>query len=161
MSNSFQTHELQHAMLSCPSLISRNLLKLMSTESMMPSNHLIVCHPLFLLSSIFPKLRVFSSESLQMTHSVITDVLFITGGQYMGASASDFLWDWLVWSFCCLRDSQESSPAPQFIMHIHNSSYILPIILLIMYDFSFFKFTFSHFQPIFLLYNLCNCKMLT
>ena len=35
----------------------------MSIESMMPSNHLILCHPLFLLPSIFPKIRVFSNES--------------------------------------------------------------------------------------------------
>ena len=43
--------------------ISRNLLRLMSIELVMPSNHLILCHPLFLLPSIFPSLRVFSSES--------------------------------------------------------------------------------------------------
>ena len=36
----------------------------MSTESMMPSNHLILCHPLLRLSSIFPSIRVFSSESV-------------------------------------------------------------------------------------------------
>ena len=42
--------------------ISRSLLKLMSIESVMPSNHLIVCHPLLLRSSIFPSIRVFSSE---------------------------------------------------------------------------------------------------
>ena len=41
--------------------ISRSLLKLMSTESVMPSNHLIFCH-LLLLPSIFPSIRVFSSE---------------------------------------------------------------------------------------------------
>ena len=39
------------------------LLKLMSIESVMPSNHLILCHPLLLLSSIFPTIRVFSNES--------------------------------------------------------------------------------------------------
>ena len=43
--------------------ISRSLLKLMSIESMMPSNHLILCHPLLLLPSIFPSIRVFSNES--------------------------------------------------------------------------------------------------
>ena len=41
---------------------SRNLLKLMSTESVMSSNHLILCHPLLLLPSIFPSIRVFSNE---------------------------------------------------------------------------------------------------
>ena len=42
--------------------ISQSLLKLMSIESMMPSNHLILCHPLLLLLSIFPSIRVFSKE---------------------------------------------------------------------------------------------------
>ncbi|CAI9157734.1 unnamed protein product [Rangifer tarandus platyrhynchus] len=42
--------------------ISWSLLKFMSTESVMPSNHLIFCHPL-LLPSVFPSIRVFSSES--------------------------------------------------------------------------------------------------
>ena len=41
---------------------SWSLLKLMSIELVMPSNHLILCHPLLLLSSIFPSIRVFSSE---------------------------------------------------------------------------------------------------
>ena len=41
---------------------SRSLLKLMSIESVMPSNHLILCHPLLLLPSIFPSIRVFSNE---------------------------------------------------------------------------------------------------
>ena len=41
---------------------SRSLLKLMSIESVMPSNHLILCHPLLLPPSIFPSIRVFSNE---------------------------------------------------------------------------------------------------
>ena len=43
---------------------SQSLLKLMSIESVMPSNHLILCCPLLLLPSIFPSIRVFSSESV-------------------------------------------------------------------------------------------------
>ena len=43
-------------------MVSWNLLKLTSTESVMPSNHLILCHPLLLLPSIFPSIRVFSNE---------------------------------------------------------------------------------------------------
>ena len=43
---------------------SRSLPKLMSIELMMPSNHLILCHPLLLLPSIFPSIRVFSNESV-------------------------------------------------------------------------------------------------
>ena len=42
---------------------SWNLLKLVSIESVMPSNHLILCRPLLLLPSIFPSIRVFSNES--------------------------------------------------------------------------------------------------
>ena len=43
--------------------ISRSLLKLLSTESVMPSNHLVLCCPLLLQLSIFPSIRVFSNES--------------------------------------------------------------------------------------------------
>ena len=43
---------------------SRSSLKLMSTDSVMPSNHLILCRPLLLLPPIFPSIRVFSKESL-------------------------------------------------------------------------------------------------
>ena len=43
--------------------ISQSLLKFMCIESVMPSNHLILCHPLLLLLSIFPSIRVFSNES--------------------------------------------------------------------------------------------------
>ena len=42
----------------------RSLLKLMSTESVLPSNHLILCRPLLLLPSIFPSIRLFSDESV-------------------------------------------------------------------------------------------------
>ena len=45
-------------------IISQSLLKLMSFESVMPSNHLILCQPLLLLLSISPSIRVFSSESV-------------------------------------------------------------------------------------------------
>ena len=46
------------------STISQSLLKLMSIELVMPSNHLILCRPLLLLPSIFPSIRVFSNESV-------------------------------------------------------------------------------------------------
>ena len=57
VSDSLRSHALQHF------TISWSLLKLMSIESVMPSNHLIVCRPLLLLPSIFPSIRVFSDES--------------------------------------------------------------------------------------------------
>ena len=56
---------------------SQNLFKLMSTESVMPSNHLILCHPLLLLPSIFPSIRIFSMSQF-----------FPSGGQSIGVSAS-------------------------------------------------------------------------
>ena len=46
------------------SITSWSLLKLMSIESVMPSNHLILCRPLLLLPSIFPRIKVFSNESV-------------------------------------------------------------------------------------------------
>ena len=46
--------------------ISQSLLKLMPIESVKPSNHLILCHPLLLLPSIFPSIRVFSSQFLKL-----------------------------------------------------------------------------------------------
>ena len=48
---------------SLPITNSRSLLKLMSTESVMPSNHIILCHPFLLSPSILPSIRVFSNES--------------------------------------------------------------------------------------------------
>ena len=62
MSDSFQPHELKHTQASLSFTISWSLLKLMSIESVMPSNHLILCHPLLLLPSIFPSIRVFPNE---------------------------------------------------------------------------------------------------
>ena len=62
VSDSLRPHESQHAMPPCPS--SQSPPKLMSVESVMPSNHLILCCPLLLLPSILPSIRVFSSESV-------------------------------------------------------------------------------------------------
>ena len=66
MSNFLQTHGLQHARLPCPSVYHQlpSLLKFTSIESVMPSNHLTLCHSLLLSSSIFPSIRVFSNESV-------------------------------------------------------------------------------------------------
>ena len=61
MSDSLWPHGLQHARL--PFTNSQGLLKLMSIELVMPSYNLILCRPLLLLPSIFPSIRVFSSES--------------------------------------------------------------------------------------------------
>ena len=58
-------------------IISWSLLRLMSTESVMPSNHLILCHPLLLLPQSFP-----ASKSFPVSQ------LFVSGGQSTGVSAS-------------------------------------------------------------------------
>ena len=63
VSDSFRPHGLQHAGLPCPS-VSPSLLKVMSVESVMPSNHLILCCPLLLPPSIFSNIRAFSDESV-------------------------------------------------------------------------------------------------
>ena len=60
LSKSLWPHGLQHARLPCSSSLS--FLKLMSFELVMPSKHLILCHPLLLLPSIFSSIRVFSTE---------------------------------------------------------------------------------------------------
>ena len=62
VSDSLRPHELQHTRLPCPSN-SQSPPKCMSIESVMQSNHLILCRPLLLLPSIFPSIRVFSNES--------------------------------------------------------------------------------------------------
>ena len=63
VSHTLWPHGLQHTRLPCLFTISWTLLTLMSIESVMPSNHLILCRPLLLLPSIFPSIRVFSIES--------------------------------------------------------------------------------------------------
>ena len=63
VSDSLRPHELQHARPPRPSTNSWSLPKPMSIKSVMPSNHLILCHPLLRLPSIFPGIRVFSSGS--------------------------------------------------------------------------------------------------
>ena len=63
VSDSLRPHESQHARPPCPPSTPEVYIKPMSIESVMPSNHLILCHPLLLLPSIFPSIRVFSNES--------------------------------------------------------------------------------------------------
>ena len=93
---------------------SQSLLKLMSIELVMPSNHLILCHPLLLLLSIFLIFRLFSNESVlcyrcPMYWSFIFNIS--PSNEYSGLIR---LKDGLVGSPYSARDSQESSPTPQF-----------------------------------------------
>ena len=93
--------------------ISRSLLKHMSIESVILSSHLILCCPLLLLPSIFPRIRVFSSElafhirwSKYWSFSFsITPAMNIQGWFPLGLTSLTSLMS---------RNSQESSPAPQF-----------------------------------------------
>ena len=65
VSDSLRPHALYVARQASLSITnSQSLLKLMSIESVLPSNHLILCHPFLLLPSIFPSIRVFSNESV-------------------------------------------------------------------------------------------------
>ena len=74
---------------------SRSLLKLMSIESVMPSNHLILCHPLLLPPSILPSIRVFSSESVlhKGSQSIGVSVSITPSNEYSGLIS--FRIDWL------------------------------------------------------------------
>ena len=88
------------------------LLKLMSIESLMLSNHLILCQPLFLLLSIFPSIRVFSSESaLHIKWPKYWSVSISPSNEYSGLIS--FRIDWFN-LLCCPRHPQVSSPAQQF-----------------------------------------------
>ena len=92
---------------------SQSLLKLMSLDSAVPSNHLIPCRPLLLLPSIFPSIRVFSnvSSSLQVAKYWSFSLGISPSNEYLGLISFK---DCLVGSPCRPRDSQESSPTPQF-----------------------------------------------
>ena len=91
--------------------ISGSLLQLMSIESVMPSNHLILCCPLLNLPSIFPSIRVFSNElALCIRLPKYWSFSFSINPSNGYSGLISFGIDW-VWS-CCPRDSQESSPAP-------------------------------------------------
>ena len=79
----------------------------------MPSNHPILCRPLLLLPSIFPNIRIFSNESaLRIRWPKYWSFSFniIPSNEHPGLIC--FRMDY--WSPCCPRDSQDSSPAPQF-----------------------------------------------
>ena len=93
---------------------SQSLLKLMCIESVMPSNHLILCHPLLLLPSIFPSIRVFSNESVLHIRWPKYWEIQLQHESFQWIFRTDFLEDGLVGSPCCPRDSQESSQTPQF-----------------------------------------------
>ena len=93
---------------------SWSLLKLMSIESLMPSNHLSLCRPLFLLPSIFYSIRVFSNESvLHIKWPKYRSFIFSISPSNEYSGLISFRMHWLD-VHGCPRDSQEPSPTPQF-----------------------------------------------
>ena len=93
---------------------SWSLFRLMSIESVMPSNHLILFWPLLLSPSIFPSIRVFSNESvlhIRWPKDWSFRFSLIPSNKYLGLIS--FTMDWLD-LLCSLKDSLESSPTPQF-----------------------------------------------
>ena len=113
VSNSLRPHGLQHARLPCPSPTPR------ACSNSCPLSQWY--HPT-ISSSVVP----FSSclQSFVVSGSFPLSQIFASGGQSIGVSALAsvlpmnikdwFPWDWLVWALCSPRDSQESSPTPQF-----------------------------------------------
>ena len=103
--------------------------KLMCIESVMPSSHLILCRPLLLLPPIPPSIRVFSNEStLRMKWPKYWNFSFSIIPSKENPRA-DLFQNGLVGSPCSPRDSQESSPTPQFkninssvLSFLHNPS---------------------------------------
>ena len=92
---------------------SWSLLKLMPTESMMPSNHLILCCPLLLLPSIFPSIKIFSNESiLQIRWPKYWSFSFsiCPSNEYSGLISIRIDW----FDFLAVQRTQESSPTPEF-----------------------------------------------
>ena len=92
-------------------IISQNFLKFMSIESVILSNHFILCHPLLLLPSVFPSIRIFFSESslrIRWPES-------LSFASVLSVNIQDwFSLELTVLTPCSPGDSQESSPAPQF-----------------------------------------------
>ena len=74
---------------------SQSLLKLMSIELVMPSNYLILCHPLLLPPSIFPSIRVFSNESLHIVWPKYWSLSFSVSPSNEYSGLTSFRMDWL------------------------------------------------------------------
>ena len=92
---------------------ARTFLKLMSMESVMPSNHLILCHPLLLLPSIFSTIRIFSNESalcIRWPKYWSFSFSISPSNEYSGLIS--FRMDWF--DLLTVQGPLKSSPAPQF-----------------------------------------------
>ena len=104
-------HGLKHARLLCPSPSLGSLLKLVSINSVMPSNHLILCHPVLLLSSTFPSVRVFFNElALRVRWPKNWSFSISPSNEYSGLIP--FRIDWF--DLLAVQGPLKSSPIPQF-----------------------------------------------
>ena len=113
VSDSLRPHEPQHARPPCPSPTAGVHPKPMSIESVMPSNHLILCRPLRLLPSIFPSIRVFSNDSaLRIRWPKDWSFSFNISPSNEHPGLISFRMDWL--DLLAVQGTQESSPTPQF-----------------------------------------------
>ena len=109
---------------------SQSLLKLMSTELGMPSNHIILCCSLLLLPSIFSSIRVFSNESLlYIRWPKYWSFIFNIGPSDEYSGLISFRIDWL--DLLAVQGTQEFSPTPQFKASVLRRS-------------AFFMVKFSH-----------------
>ena len=95
------------------STVSQNLLKFMSIESVMPSNHLILCCPLLLLPSVFPRLRIFSSEfALCIRWPKYWNFSFSISPSNELSGLISYKIEW--YNLLAIQGILESSPIPQF-----------------------------------------------
>ena len=114
VSDSLWSHGLQHTRLLCPSPSPGACLNSFSLSRLCHPTIFILCCSLLLPPSIFPSIRVFPNESGSL-HQVTKILQFQLQHQsFQWIFRIDLLYDGLVWSPCSLRDSQESSPTPQF-----------------------------------------------
>ena len=113
-----------------PFTVSRSLLRLKSIESMMPSNHLILCWPFLLLPSIFPGIRVFFSPMSQF---------FASGGQSWRSSSSHspsneysgLMSFWIDWfNFLADQDGDRSLPPGEIICKWGSERLFLPFVVM-------------------------------
>ena len=113
VSNILQPNELRHGQASLSITNFWSLLKPMSIESVMPSNHPILCRPLLLLPSIFPSSRVFCNEStLHMRWPKYWSFSFSISPSNEYSGLISFRMDWL--DLFAVQWTLKSSPTPQF-----------------------------------------------
>ena len=114
VSNSLQTPWTAAYQASLSITNSRSLLKLVSTELVMPSNHLILCHLLLLPPSIFPSIRVFSNESVLRIRWLKYWSFSISPSNEYSSEYSGLIPFRMDWLDLAVQGTRDSSPSPQF-----------------------------------------------